>query len=108
MVEVPGKHPSGPAVHEHLVIIAAVQQHLLVTIDAEHRNGAENVNEVAPFCFGISLDIIRQLIRISRHKITSDSNSCRLQCVPFFRIESRCVHLLGTSNRHLQHGSKDK
>lgn len=59
LVEVPGKHTSGSAVHEHLVIIAAVQQHLLVTIDTEHRNGAENVNEVASFCLGISLDIIR-------------------------------------------------
>ncbi len=107
LLEVPGQHPSRPSVHEDLVIRGAVQQYFILSVDAEHRHVSENVDEVAPFCLGISLDIIRQLINISRHKITPDSNSCRLYCVPSFRIASRRVHLLGTSNRRLHHGSKD-
>ena len=107
LVEIPRKHTGRFTVNEHFIVRGSVQQDLLLSIHAEHRNGAENVNEVASFCLGISLDIICQLIRISRHKITPNSDSSRLQCVPSFRIVSRRVHLLGTSNRHLQHGSKD-
>ena len=71
LVEVPGQHPGGTAVHQHLVILAAVQQHLLVTIDAEHRHIPENIDEVAAGRQRVCFHIIGKLVGIGRNQFTA-------------------------------------
>ena len=71
LVEVPGQHPGGPAVHQHLVILAAVQQHLLVAIDAEHRHIPENVDEIAACRQRVCFHVISKFVGIGRNQFTA-------------------------------------
>ena len=64
LVEVPGQHPRRPSVHEDLVIRGAVQQYLVLTVDAEHRYVPENIDEIAAFRQGVCLHVIGEFVGI--------------------------------------------
>ena len=64
LVEVPGQHPRRPSVHEDLVIRGAVQQHLILAVDAEHRHVPEYIDKIAAFRHWICLYVIGEFVGV--------------------------------------------
>ena len=83
LIEVPGQHPGGPAIHKDLVILAAVQQHLLVPIDAEHRHVSENVDQIAAFGERIRRHIVGQFVGIGRDALAPGRDGRFFQLLGF-------------------------
>ena len=64
LVEVPGQHPRRPSVHEDLVIRGAVQQYLILSVDAKHWHVSENIDEIAAFRLRVCLHVIGEFVGI--------------------------------------------